>query len=158
MKKIISLLLIFVILCAQLCSCAEERDAHSMMSEFCSSFGIGSAIYSPTVPEGEEGYVKEGFFKSLFAEEQESVSDYAVVLLSGLDSAGECGVFVCRSAYDALLVTEMLERRTELVRSVAAAAGLSFPDEPFILRDGKCVVLCILPDASRARRIWKHII
>ncbi len=142
----------------QLCSCAQSLSAMTFMQEFCSAYGVSSPVYSPTVREGEAGYVSEGFFLSLYGEEPYAVRDFAIILRSDLDGILECGVFVCYSDYDALTVSDMLERRIELIREVAASSGLEYPNNAFIMRENKCVVMSVLPDSERARRIWKRII
>lgn len=141
-----------------LCSCTQATDASALMREFCSAYGVSPTVYSPMVREGEEGYVKEDFFFSLYGEEPYAVRDFALVLLSDLDSIFECGVFVCYNDYDALTVSDMLERRIELIREVAASSGLKYPKDAFVMRENRCVVMAVLPDAEHARRIWKRII
>ena len=157
-RKNISVVIVFAVALTVFSSCSQNVNAYSAMREFCTSFGIRSVIYSPIVPEGAEGYTEAGFYESLFGEKPDTVSDYAVVLLSGLDYVGECGIFVCYSSYDALCVTEMLERRIEFIRSVSASSGLKFPEQSFVMRENGCVVFAVLPDAEEAKRIWKHII
>ena len=149
---------ILILLVLPLVSCSELADAHSLMTEFCSAYGIDTTIYSTTVQQGEEGYVTQRFFFSLYGEDMGSVSSFAVILDSDLDRISECGIFVCYSDYDAILVTDMLSRRLELIQGVAASSGLSLPDGAFIIRENKCVVLAALSDADQARRIWKRII
>ena len=158
MKKLLALIIILSTLVLCLSACSEERSALAICREFASAYGVEGAIYSPTVREGEEGYVREGFFESLYGEPQDSVRDYALLLCSDLDSIGEVGIFICESDYDALLVTEMLGRRLENIRRVAASAGLGFPEGAFVMRKNKCVALCAIADAERAERILRRVI
>ncbi len=158
MKKLLILFLVLSISVLALASCAEQRSALAICREFASAYGVEGVIYSPTVREGEEGYVREGFFESLYGEPQDSVRDYAILLCSDLDSISEVGIFICESDYDALLVTEMQECRLENIRRVAASAGMSFPEGAFVMRKNKCVVLCAISDAERAERILRRVI
>ncbi len=158
MKKLLALIIILSTLVLCLSACAEERSALAICREFAAAYGVEGAIYSPTVREGEEGYVREGFFESLYGEPQDSVGDYALLLISDLDEIGEVGIFICESDYDALLVTEMQECRLENIRRVAASAGMSFPEGAFVMRKNKCVVLCAIADAERAERILRRVI
>ena len=158
MKRKITAFILLFSLAASLLSCSEKRSARALMREFSIAYGIDSPIYSPDVREGEEGYINSGFFSELYGEGEEWVSDFAVVLLSDLEAASECGVFICYTDYDARQVSEMLRRRIELVRSVAAISGLSLPDGDFVYREGIVVVMAILPRTDTARKLWGEIL
>lgn len=161
MRKIISLALIFTLTalaCACLCSCEKKRPASDMMRDFCAELGLRGTVFSPDVPEGESGYVSGDFFSSLYGESDEYAADFAVVLLSDLEYAAECGVFICYSDVDAVRVTDMLHRRIELMRSVAAVSGLRFPEDAFVYREGRAVVMCALHGAPNARALWRAIL
>ena len=159
-KSAASVLLVSLLctLLALLLSCAEGRSARALMEEFCSAYGIAHTVYSPEVREGEAGYVKDGFFAQLYGEGEEWVSDFAIVLLSDTAHLSECGVFICYTDYDAIQVTDMLHRRIKLIREVGAASGLAIPEGAFVYREGRCVVVCALPDEAIARRLWREIL
>jgi hypothetical protein len=162
MKKILSKAVAFIVaavLCVfALASCAEERSALSIMTEFCDSYSVGGVIYSPLIEEGRRGHSDERFFIDLYGEGSESVSDYSVLLLSGISLVGECAVFLCYSDYDATLVSDMCYRRIELLKSLAGAVDTSFAEDAFVLRRGKTVVMCALSDNEKGARIWKKVI
>ena len=162
MKKMflraVSLVVTAVLLLFILASCDEGRSALSIMSEFCEAYSVGGVVYSPHIREGERGYSDEDFFIELYGEGSDSVSDYSVLLLSGLSDVGECAVFICYSDYDATLVSDMCYRRIELLKSLSGAVDTSFADDAFVLRRGKTVVMCALADNERGKRIWKKVI
>ena len=162
MVRKITALVLFCVLCITLVlslgSCSEERPAHALMAEFCASYGIRSAIYSPSAREGEVGYVADGFFAELYGEGEEWAEDYAVVLLSDLGRASECAVFICYTDFDAGQVTDMLHRRIELIRSICAVSGLAFPEGAFVYREGRAVVMCALDRPENAKKLWREIL
>ena len=139
-------------------SCEKGSDATLLMQEFRSGYGVGGVLYSYAVPEGERGYCDEEFFVRLYGETPDSVSDFAVLLLSGTRGVGECAVFVCYSDYDAVLVSDMCYRRIEFLMSLSGTVDVSFAEDAFVLRRGKKIVMCALADNDRARGIWKKLI
>ena len=161
MRKMLSMTLVIAISFLSvfsLASCEEKRTAALLMHEFCSARGMDPVIYTPSANEGEPGYVRSGFFDELYGEGESLVSDFAVVLLSDLARISECGVFICYTDYDALLMTDVLQRRIELVRSVAAVSGLRLSDGAFVYREGRAVVMCALSEPEDARKLWRTIL
>ena len=161
MRKMIACGLVLALCVAaalSLTACSRTRSAYGLMSEFCTCLRVRGVIYSPVVAEGDAGYVASGFFEKLYGEGEEWVLDFAVMLLSDLGGVSECGVFLCYTDYDATQVTDMLHRRIELIRSVSAVSGLRFPEEPFVYREGRAVVMCALDDAEGARAAWRAIL
>lgn len=139
-------------------SCAEKRSAHALMSEFAQSYGAGGVVYSAEVKEGEYGYVDKDFFYTLYGEGEESVSDYSVLLLSGISRLGECAVFICYTDYDAFVVTEMCRRRIDLLRSFSGSPDTSSALDAVVKRYGRCVVMCAMSDNLRAISLWDKIL
>ena len=160
-KRIFSFVLLISMLSSFVfvfCSCEKAQSADLLMNEFCRTYGISATVYTPSAKEGETGYVTEDFFFALYGEGMERVADFAIIITSDLDTVFECGVFRSYTDYDAVLVTEMLNRRLDLMRSVSASSGLRMPEAPFVLRKSKYVVMAALPDAKRAADIWKRIL
>lgn len=141
-----------------LSSCSEKRSALSVMSEFRKAYSVGGVVYSPLIGEGQRGHSDEAFFVELYGEGSDSVSDYSVLLLSGIAGVGECAVFICYSDYDAILVSDMCYRRIEFLKSLSGAVDTSFAEDAFVLRRGKTVVMCALADNDRGKSIWKKVI
>lgn len=156
--KAVCLLLTAVFLLLSLVGCSEQRTALSLMNEFRDGYSVGGVLYSPLFAEGERGHCDESFFMSLYGESTGSVSDYAVLLLSGLSDVGECAVFICCSDYDATLVSDMCYRRIELLKTLSGTVDTSFASDAFVLRRGRRVVMCALADNERCARIWKKAI
>ena len=154
----ISAVLIFALLAMTACSRGSHSSALEMMLSFAKEYDLGGVIYSPDIKEGERGYTDENFFNTLYDADSSYVEDYSVLLLSGISDAGECGVFLCYGAYDAIMVSEMCLKRLDLLRSLAGSADTSFTDDAFVIRRGRVVVMCALSDNMLAKHIWEKII
>ena len=136
-------------------SCGESVSAYDMIREFSAAYGEIGTVYSPSVPEGERGFVREGLFESLYGDYLGSVSDYAVILHSDGVRISECAVMVAVSEYDALLLSDALFERIELIRTVAEDD--SSLDGAFVRRRGRLVVMCAVDDNGRAARIFDKL-
>ncbi|MBQ9070815.1 MAG: hypothetical protein IJY23_05665 [Clostridia bacterium] len=130
----------------------------AIMTEFCERYGREAVIYSPSVREGESGYVTEDFFLAVYGEEPESVSDFAVVFYSDLDSIGEAAVLICYTDYDALRATDTLRRRIDLLKTLGTGQDTSSLSDAFVMRSGRVVVMCALFDNGRARKCMEKIL
>ncbi len=150
--------MMFILVLPCVCACSETKSADYIMGEFVSAYGAGGVIYAKSVPEGESGYADSDFFPTMYGEGEDCVSDYAVLLLSDMDTVGECAVFICYSEYDAILVSDMCTRRLSLLRSLMGSVDVSFTEDAFIRRYGRVVVMCALSDNERAERIFDRII
>ena len=157
LKRILCLILFFALLISFV-SCKEKKDALTLMEEFISQYSLSGVVYSPSFGEGEEGYVSDDFFITMYSESSESVSDFAVLLQGDLDSVGECGVFLCYSDYDAILVSSILHRRIDFLKSFSLAIDTSSLASAFVMRKGRVVVMCALSDNELAHSVWKRII
>ncbi|MBO5907801.1 MAG: hypothetical protein J6Q85_06600 [Clostridia bacterium] len=115
MKKILSLVLVALLLFS-LTSCEDEPDAYSMLNQFIALYSAEGVIYSPTVPEGEVGYLRPDAFFSIYVYYGQEPKNYAVFLNSHVDFGSECGVFVTKSDRElAALMEACLERIRLLV-------------------------------------------
>ncbi len=139
-------------------SCSELSSALEIMDEFSKSYGIEAPIFSNEKKEGEIGFADGEFFKTMYGEGEDSVLDYAVMLISDMDTVGECAVFICYTEYDAITVSDMCKRRMLLLRSLMGSVDVSFLEDSFIKRKGKIVVMCVLSDNERALEIFDRII
>ena len=64
MKKTVSLIIIFTLLF--LTSCERKQDAYEILNEFVSLYGAEGIIYSPSLSEGQSGYIREGVVERIF--------------------------------------------------------------------------------------------
>ena len=131
---------------------------YSLMLKFAEDYGLSETIFSTSVKEGKAGYTDEDFFRSVFDERVEHVSDYAMIFISNLDYAGECAVFLCYSEYDALVACDILRGRVDLIKSISAGIDTSYTEDARIFKSGRYAVMCVLPDNERAERIWRKIL
>ena len=154
------LIVLVVALSLPLCllSCEEKPSPSELLSRFCDEYGLSADILSPSFREGERGHVSEDFFETVFLESSDSVSDYAIIFLSSLNSIGECSVFLCYSEYDALLVAEALWRRVDFLKASAVGIDTSPLTDAVIFKSGRYAVMCALSDNGRAERIWRKIL
>lgn len=137
-----------------LVSCSRERSAYTIMQSFLREYGAEIVIYSPSVVEGEEGYVGDDFFETLFIYGEEYVTDYAAALASDVFSVFECDVILCESEYGADKLEEFCRDRLQLLERVSKLSGIGFPDGSFVKRYGTVVVLSAISDNARAQRIF----
>ena len=151
MKKIFSFLLCIAITLPITSCFGVTPSAHSLLSDFIASFGAVGVIYSPSVPEGDIGYVSEDFFITLYGAPQDSESDYAVFLSSSLDSVYEAGVFVCRDESSALYAEGLCRGRLRLL------SAMGFDGNAVVLRRRGVIFYSALPDSERAERIFRDL-
>ena len=157
LKRFVSFLLIASCVLT-IVGCEEKRSALDLMNAFCSEYAPAGVIYSPSIKEGDEGFAGEDFFVTMYFESSDSVTDYAVFLNSNTEIVCECAVFLCYSGYDAMNVSEMLYRRIDFLKSFALAIDTSCAEDAFVLRKGKTIVMCAMPDNELAYSVWKRII
>ncbi len=138
-------------------SCGDLPNALDAMNEFKEAYGIEKTVYSKSLPEGDSGYADSDFFYNMYGDGEDSVCDYAVLLLSDLDTVGECAVFICYTEYDAILVTDICRRRMDLLKSLMGSVDVSFLSDSFIKRYGRVVVMCALSDNESAQQIFDRI-
>ena len=146
MKRILSILLIFVML--SLFSCHREQSARAMLCEFVALYGAEGVIYSPELSEGQEGFIPEGLVEKIFRFPEGICDNFALLLNARIDSPSECGIFVCRDGSECRLAEEICLERVGLLSS----------DKGFVKRRGRVVYYSTLSDPDRAERIFKEII
>ncbi|MBQ8302144.1 MAG: hypothetical protein IJX97_01170 [Clostridia bacterium] len=147
MKKIICFLLA-LLLTASLNSCGEPRDPYSMLSEFVSQYGASGVIYSPSIPEGKDGYVSDGLIERAFVFSGRFPESYAIFLNSHTSGQYECGIFVCSDAEELRCAEECAFERVRLLGGVNG----------FVKRRGRVVYYSTMADRERAERIFDEII
>lgn len=147
MKKIF-IVLLCVAFAFSAISCSHERTTVELVTAFIHAYHADGIIYSPTVPEGEDGYIDEELFDRIYVHTGVHPADYSIFLSSHTDSRSECGAFNCRDAEMLASVTQMCEER---VRLLDAERG-------FVVRSGMLVFYSTMSDGERARRIWNGII
>ena len=158
MKRIFISLIVIVALFFSLSSCKEERTAVELMNEFLDSYGIESVIYSPSLSEGDVGYVDEKFFESVYGEASDSVIDYAAVFVTDTVSVGECAIFICASRYDAVVVSEICLMRIDMIASISGFSDTSSITGSFVTRNKNIVFMSVLSDNSRSKSAITRIL
>ncbi len=149
MKKLV-LIVLCVSLVMQMSSCSKEIYAEELICEFLYSYSAVGVVYSPRVPEGNDGYVYDGFTEKIYIYEGDFPSNYAIFLNSHADYGAECGVFVCEDEDERARVTDMCEERIELLSKGGENA--------FISRAGRVVFYSTMKNRVEAEEIWRKII
>lgn len=150
MKKLLALIISISLLSLSLCSCEGEHDAYGMLREFVSSYGAEGIIYSPTVPEGSDGYVYEGFIEKVYILCDSLSDNYAVFLNSRTDFSSECAIFVCDDGRMLRSVEEMCLERVRLL-----CPG---DDRGFVRTSGRICFYSTMQDRALAEKIFSQII
>ena len=150
MKKKFSLIICICICILPLSSCSREYDAYSMLCEFVSAYGAEGTVYSPIVPEGEDGYIYEGLVERIYLFSGEFPENYAIFLNSHPDYSSECGIFVCSDAEMLSMVEEMCLERIGLLCGRAENA--------FLKKSGNLCFYSTMQDRVRAEKIFNEII
>ena len=148
--RLLSLFIILSLLVASLCSCGGEPDAYEMLKEFVYVYGAAGVVYSPRIPEGQEGYLPPELIDRIYRYSGHMPDNFAVLLNSHTDAFYECGVFVCTDADSLSAITETCFERVRLL----SGAG----DNAFVKVSGMTVFYSVLRDRDRAEKIWREII
>ena len=149
MKKIISAILLAIFLLS-LNSCKRNRDAYEMLNEFVLAYGADGIIYSPTVTEGNDGYIRDGLIDKIYRFHGGFPTNYAIFLNGHPDYSVECGIFVCTDVEMCERVEEMCLERIKLL-----AMG---EKHAFVKRSDTVVFYSTMPDRDRAEKIFNQII
>lgn len=115
MKKLLSIILILSLFTSVLCSCRREYNAYSILYEIVSSYGGEGVVYSPSITEGNDGYIRDGLLEQIYLFSGDFPEDYAVFLNCRPDFSSECGVFICSDAEMTNMVEEMCIERVRLL-------------------------------------------
>lgn len=146
------LLLVFSLLT----SCGERESAEERMRAFSDAYG-GGTVYAPSIPEGEAGHADDRFYEDFLGVPPYETEDFALLFFSGAQGGGEAGIFLCHTAADAMEVAGLCLSRAELVRRVGALSAHAWGRDAFVERYGRWVVYAALPDAARARRLFRTL-
>jgi hypothetical protein len=139
-----------------LSSCSkEERICGELMGEFQRGFGIGGVVYHLKANEGEVGFMREGFISDLLGEGEELISDFAYLSASTPDEVAECTLILCHTEYDAITAVELCRNRINLVDTLTEQP---IEGRAFILKQGRYLVMGILPDGKSAESLWRKIL
>ena len=149
MKKLISLLLVLVFI-SSLSSCEEQKNAYSLLSEFVIAYGAEGIIYSPQIPEGQDGYITEELVKRIYIFSGKFPDEFAILLNSHPDFGAECAVFICSDEQESSLI---MEACTERIRLLGRGS-----DVAFIKRQGMVIFYSTMTDKKRAEELWREII
>ena len=149
MKKLLCVILLLSVVFT-LNSCQKEQDAYGMLWEFVRAYGAEGVIYSPAIPEGDDGYVNEGLIDKIYVCSGRFPENYAIFLNSRADYGSECGVFICENADMLLMVEEMCLERIRLLGRGS--------DIAFVKRDGNVIFYSTLSQRDRAEKIWRQIL
>ena len=150
MMRPLSLFIILSLFLASLCSCGSEPDAYEMLCEFVRVYGAEGVVYSPSIPEGKEGYMPSELADRIYRFSGKPPDNFAVLLNSHTDGFYECGVFVSADADSLSSITETCLERVRLL----SGAG----ENGFVKVNGRVVFYSTLSDRDRAERIWREII
>ena len=149
MKKPVAIILLLATVFLMVC-CRAEPDSYGLLIEFVNTYGADGVIYSPIVPEGKDGYIKDGFVETIYLFYGRFPENYAIFLNSRPDFSSECGIFVCSDAEMVDIVEEMCLERIRLLCSGDKRA--------FVKRNHNVVFYSTLPDRERAEKIFSEII
>ena len=156
--RVLSIVLLVALLQMLLVSCQDDVDCYRLAESFRDECGTGGVIYSPRIPEGNEGYVADDFFILMYSEENTHAADFAVLISQRGDIPREAAFFLCHSEYDALSVELMLKSRLALIAELFGAGNGSPANGGFVLRSGRVVAMCATDDNGEARGIVKMLI
>ena len=150
MKRFLALIILVLFVGSLLCSCGSEADAYGILREFVTAYGVDGVIYSPCIPEGENGYIPDGFVERIYIFSGNFPENYAIFLNSHPSYPSECGVFICDGAESLAATEEMCLERIRLL------SGRD--DHAFVKVNRMTVFYSTMHDRERAERIWREII
>lgn len=129
-------------------SCSHTRPSDELMAAFIHAYRAEGIIYSPSIPEGEEGYIDDELYDRIYVHSGEHPDDFSIFLASHTDSHSECGVFNCRDSEMLASVEQMCLERVRLLD----------PERGFVTRSGLTVFYSTMSERERAQRLWAGII
>lgn len=150
MKKLISTILLLISFSLLFSSCKRNSDAYKMLNEFILTYGAEGIIYSPKVPEGNDGYIRDGLIEKIYRFHGGFPENFAIFLNTHPDYSSECGIFVCSDVEMRYRVEEMCLERIKLLATGDKRA--------FVKRSGNIVFYSTMPDRDRAEKIFNEII
>ena len=150
MKRLLSIILIFIMLCSLLVSCGSEVRAYKILKEFITVYGAEGTIYSPEIAEGNEGYIPLGLIEKMYLFSGDFPENYAIFINPYTSDFSECAVFVCD---DADTLSAIVEACFERIRLLTGEG-----DRAFVKMNGNVVFYSTMRDRKRAEIIWREII
>lgn len=145
MRKTLAILQLLICLCCFF-SCRGTSDPYAVMSDIISAYGAEGIIYSPTVAEGESGYIDAALFRRIYAFEGSTPRSYAIFLNSHADYGAECGVFVTSDAAEAETVLSLCRERVKLLDPREECGT--------VIRRGDVIFYSTLRDTERAEELF----
>ncbi len=145
MRKMLAILQLLVCLCC-FSSCTSTSDSYAVMTDLISAYGADGIIYSPTVAEGESGYIDAALFRRIYAFECSPPLNYAIFLNSHADYGAECGVFVTSDSAETETILSLCRERVKLLD----------PKEEYgtVIKRGNVIFYSTLRDTERAERLF----
>ncbi len=132
--------------------CGQEINCSSVMLTFADAYGIEGDVYTTDSRPWDEGYLSEEMLVRLYGENVPTYSRAAVLMCSDLYTVRECGIFITEDRDDAVTTVLLLEDRIEELFAYDSEV------EGDVMCFGRAVVYFALPDAERARDIWRRLL
>lgn len=115
--------------------------------------------YVSDAAEWEEGYLSPALAEALFAQENGEdafalCTEYAI-FLSSSPTGGEIAFLRTAGTDDAQRVADMCTTRIARVRRVTPQAAIL--TDACVLREGRTVILLLMPDNARAKEICREL-
>lgn len=147
MKRVLSIFTVLILLF--ITSCGTEPNACAMLEEFLAIYSAEGVVYSPSIPEGEHGSLREDTFEKIYVYRGEMPKNCAIFLSSHIDTASECGVFVCQSDTELIAITEACRER---MRLLAGEGG------GIIISSGSIVFYSTMSEPSVVEACWRRVL
>ena len=153
-KKILAILPIVGLIF--LSSCGSSVSAAELAERFSESYGYMKALtlsYDPMTVGGDED--ADDFSLLYGTDGLLSLCDSASVCLgTDVSKVAEYGFFVCRNTSDAMQVSEICLMRLDFLSGSGEVADTSYCNDARVLRRGRLVFYCALPDNGRAEKLF----
>ena len=150
MKKIISLLLIYIALSFSLLSCSPSAvSTLDVITKFEREFNTGGRIYSSLIAEGEDGYISSDMREALFPEGLPQC-EYSLLMYSTLGDVSELGIFALEDGGKALELMSVINDRLKLLSSFIEG-------ESFIYEKGSVIAYGFFDNAEEAKKLLKSL-
>ncbi|MBP5209556.1 MAG: hypothetical protein J6125_01715 [Clostridia bacterium] len=156
-------LILCLLFCPALPSCAKTPVAIDLFSDFSARYGLPEGVvYDSTAAPGTGAYLDRETFGLLYAradgtDDWEDFESCAIWLGASSARVTEAAVFVCRDRERADRLLDLCRRRLALLRSLSDAADVSAADDAVILVRGETVAYFVLPDNARAERVFRRL-
>lgn len=150
MKRFVLLLLLLALPFG--IGCRAEYAVGTMMESFAEMYPLSGRILCTEAYAQDEDFLDPKRLRDLYGEEMPSALSVALWLTNRADVPSECALFHLRDRDDAYRMATLGAERIAYLRE-------QYPTlEGEVLRSGEYVVYYVLPDLSRARRLWRRIL